>query len=78
VDPFGGPVTVTPGASITIPRGLQHRFWGKAGTGPVFGAEVSQCNDDRNDNFFLEPLGRFSTVEEDEAALLPLWNEVTQ
>jgi D-lyxose ketol-isomerase len=78
VDPFGGPIAVTPGASITIPRGLQHRFWGKAGTGTVFAAEVSQCNDDRNDNFFLEPLGRFSTVEEDEAALLPLWNEVTR
>ena len=77
VDPFGGPIAVTPGASITIPRGLQHRFWGKAGGGTVFAAEVSQCNDDRNDNFFLEPLGRFSTVEEDEPALLPLWNEVT-
>lgn len=76
VAPFAGPIRLQPGASITIPRGLQHRFWGEAGKGPVFVAEVSQCNDDRNDNFFLEPLGRFSKVEEDEPALYPLWNEV--
>lgn len=76
VPAFAGPVCLKPGASVTIPRGLMHRFYGQAGHGPVFVAEVSQCNDDRNDNFFLEPLGRFSTVEEDEPALLPLWNEV--
>jgi D-lyxose ketol-isomerase len=73
VDPFGKPLAIPPGASITIPRGLMHRFWGK---GRVFVAEVSQCNDDHGDNFFLEPLGRFSAVEEDEAPLLPLWNEI--
>jgi len=76
VDPFGGPIRLGPGASITIPRGLQHRFWGEAGKGAVFVAEVSQCNDDHNDNFFLEPLGRFSEIEEDETATRPLWNEV--
>ncbi len=73
VDPFAGPLAIPPGASITIPRGLMHRFWGQ---GRVFVAEVSQCNDDRGDNFFLEPLGRFSEVVEDEPALLPLWNEI--
>jgi len=73
VDAFAGPLRLAPGQSITIPRGLQHRFWGE---GLVFVAEVSQCNDDYNDNFFLEPLGRFSQVTEDEAPLLPLWNEV--
>jgi D-lyxose ketol-isomerase len=61
------------GQSITIPRGLQHSFWGE--DGPVFVAEVSQCNDDKNDNFFLEPIGRFSTIEEDEPAYRLLWNE---
>lgn len=76
VDPFGGPIRLTAGQSITVPRGLQHRFWGEPGTGTVFGAEVSQCNDDLHDNFFLEPLGRFSKIDEDEAAVLPLWNEV--
>ena len=76
VDPFGGAIRLTAGQSITIPRGLQHRFWGEAGTGTVFGAEVSQCNDDLHDNFFLEPLGRFAEIDEDEDATLPLWNEV--
>ncbi|TKW67067.1 MAG: D-lyxose/D-mannose family sugar isomerase [Paracoccus denitrificans] len=61
------------GQGITVPRGMQHRFWGE--DAPVFLAEVSQCNDDRNDNFFLEPIGRFSRIEEDEAAYRPLWNE---
>ncbi len=26
VDSFAGPIRLTPGASITVPRGLQHRF----------------------------------------------------
>ena len=29
--------------------------------------EVSQCNDDSNDNRFEPPVGRFPTIEEDEA-----------
>lgn len=61
------------GQSITIPRGLQHSFWGE--DAPVFVAEVSQCNDDKGDNFFLEPLGRFSEIDEDACAHRLLWNE---
>jgi len=61
------------GQSITIPRGLQHSFWGEGA--PVFAAEVSQCNDDRGDNFFLEPLGRFSEIDEDAPPDRLLWNE---
>ena len=76
VEPFSGPIRLTRGTSITVPRGLQHRFWAEPGHGTAFVAEVSQCNDDHGDNFFLEPLGRFSTVEEDAAVLWPLWNEV--
>lgn len=63
------------GQSITVPRGVQHRFWGEGS--PVFAAEVSQCNDDLTDNHFLEPLGRFSEIEEDEPAYRLLWNELT-
>ena len=37
--------------------------------------EVSMCNDDVHDNRFYEPLGRFSTVEEDEPAYRLLCNE---
>lgn len=62
------------GQSITVPRGVQHRFWGEGS--PVFAAEVSQCNDDLTDNYFLEPLGRFSEIEEDEPAYRLLWNEL--
>ncbi|MFS4580661.1 D-lyxose/D-mannose family sugar isomerase [Phaeobacter sp. C3_T13_0] len=70
------PLVLTPGQSVTIPRGLFHRFYAKPGTGMVLGGEVSQVNDDGADNYFLEPLGRFSAIEEDEASLHPLWNEI--
>jgi len=73
----GEPIRLMPGQSATITRGLCHRFYGEAGTGTVFAAEVSQANDDLTDNDFLEPLGRFATIEEDEPALFPLWNELT-
>lgn len=64
---------LTAGQSITVPRGVQHRFWGEAA--PVFVGEVSQCNDDLGDNYFLEPLGRFTEVDEDEPAHRLCWNE---
>ena len=32
----------------------------------VLVGEVSQVNDDRTDNYFLEPIGRFAKIEEDE------------
>lgn len=70
------PLVLSPGQSVTIPRGLYHRFYAKPGTGTVLGGEVSQVNDDGADNYFLEPLGRFSDIEEDEASLHPLWNEI--
>ena len=69
------PLELAPGESVTIVPGLYHRFYGKPGAGAVLVGEVSQVNDDRNDNFFLEPLGRFSEIEEDEPPLRPLWNE---
>ncbi|MEO9896612.1 MAG: D-lyxose/D-mannose family sugar isomerase [Paracoccaceae bacterium] len=71
---YGQVHRLTAGQSITIPRGVQHRFWGDVA--PVFVAEVSQCNDDLTDNYFLEPLGRFSDINEDEAPYRQLWNEV--
>lgn len=70
---FGQVHRLTAGQSITVPRGVQHRFWGE-GT-PVFVAEVSQCNNDLTDNYFLEPLGRFSQIQEDEPPHRLCWNE---
>jgi len=69
------PLVLSPGQSVTIHTGLYHRFYGRKGGGPVFVGEVSQVNDDNSDNYFLEPIGRFAAIEEDEPPLRPLWNE---
>ena len=45
------------------------------GTGPIVIGEVSQCNDDNTDNRFNPPVGRFPTIEEDEAPYRLLCNE---
>lgn len=58
-------VTLSPGDSITIHQGLYHKFWG-VGSRVLLG-EVSLCNDDDADNFFYEEIGRFPSIEEDEA-----------
>ena len=70
------PIRLTPGESITLPRRLMHRFYGEPGSGVVVAGEVSLVNDDRTDNFFLDPFGRFSEIEEDEPPLYPLWSEL--
>lgn len=77
LDP-GEPLRLGLGESVTITRGLWHRFYGEAGGGPVFVGEVSQVNDDFADNYFLDPVGRFASIEEDEPKLYPLWNELPQ
>ena len=43
--------------------------------GSVLLGEVSMCNDDDNDNFFYERMGRFPTIEEDEPAYRLLCTE---
>jgi D-lyxose ketol-isomerase len=65
-----------PGESVTIERGIYHRFYGEPGQGVVLVGEVSQVNDDQTDNHFLEPVGRFARIEEDEPPLRRLWNEI--
>jgi D-lyxose ketol-isomerase len=65
-----------PGESVTIERGVYHRFYGEKGKGLVLAGEVSQVNDDHADNYFLEPIGRFAEIEEDAPPLRPLWNEI--
>jgi D-lyxose ketol-isomerase len=73
----GEPLRLAPGQSVTLTRNLWHRFYGEAGKGTVFVGEVSQVNDDLTDNYFLEKLGRFAAIEEDEPKLFPLWNELS-
>lgn len=56
--------TLKPGSSIHIPPGLYHKFWSEEAS--VLIGEVSTVNDDLTDNYFLEEVGRFPTVDEDE------------
>lgn len=62
----GGQIVLTPGESICLEQGIYHRFYGEPGKGKVFVGEVSAVNDDTSDNCFLEPVGRFPEIEEDE------------
>jgi D-lyxose ketol-isomerase len=64
--PAGGKVILSPGESITLEQGMYHRFYGEAGKGRVLVGEVSAVNDDASDNCFLEEIGRFPVIEEDE------------
>ena len=63
--PAGSEVTVYPGESITLHTGVYHCFWGEVGKGKILVGEVSKVNDDRIDNRFYEPTGRFPAIEED-------------
>jgi D-lyxose ketol-isomerase len=65
--PAGGKVVLQPGESITLTPGLYHAFWGEGSR--VLVGEVSLVNDDRTDNRFHEPVGRFPEIIEDEPPL---------
>ena len=67
--PAGSEITVHPGESITLTSGMYHTFWGESGKGKILVGEVSKVNDDRVDNRFYEPVGRFPEIEEDEPPL---------
>lgn len=71
----GGKLILRPGESITLPPYLYHTFYGEKGTGTVLVGEVSKVNDDDTDNRFLEPVGRFPVIKEDEPVLYYLCNE---
>ena len=70
----GGQVRLSPGESITLTRGLYHTFWAENGNCMV--GEVSMSNDDTCDNRFHGKVGRFPKIEEDEAPLHLLGNEL--
>jgi D-lyxose ketol-isomerase len=65
--PVGTVLRLAPGESITLPQRLYHTFWAEGGRTLI--GEVSLVNDDTADNRFLESVGRFPTIEEDEAPL---------
>ena len=62
VFPAGYVVCLKPGQSITLTKGLYHRFWGEEGKGTVLVAEVSMTNDDTQDNRFYDEAGRFPEI----------------
>jgi len=63
----GTRVLLKPGESITLTPYLYHSFW--AEESKVLIGEVSLVNDDISDNRFLEAVGRFPTIIEDEKPL---------
>lgn len=65
--PAGGILRLDPGESVTLMPGVWHAFWGEGAD--VLIGEVSTVNDDKTDNVFRDPIGRFSTIEEDEDPL---------
>ncbi|MBN1811561.1 MAG: D-lyxose/D-mannose family sugar isomerase [Anaerolineae bacterium] len=69
----GDTVVLSPGESITLPTRLYHKFWGAESR--VLVGEVSMVNDDRTDNCFHEPTGRFPEIAEDEPPLYLLCND---
>ena len=73
--PAGTQVRLTPGESISIYPYMYHDFEVEVGSGNVLLGEVSQCNDDNTDNRFNPPVGRFPTIEEDEAPYRLLCSE---
>jgi D-lyxose ketol-isomerase len=71
----GEELSLGAGDSITLVPGVYHTLGSKAEDGDLVAGEVSSVNDDNIDNRFLESLGRFSRIEEDETILFPLCNE---
>ncbi len=72
--PSGDVLILEAGERVTLVPGVYHAFWG-ASAECVIG-EVSTANDDRNDNFFVNPdIGRYPGIEEDEAPLVRLVSE---
>jgi len=73
--PAGQDIVLKPGDSLSLYPYYYHEFVIPEDSEPVLIGEVSMCNDDNTDNRFLKPLGRFPTIEEDEAPYRLLCNE---
>lgn len=71
----GATVVLHPGESICLEPYVYHTFYGRAGYGTVMVGEVSDVNDDANDNCFLDKLGRFPEILENEPPLHLLCTE---
>lgn len=72
----GSLLKLDPGQSVTLHPDTWHAFWGEGGD--VLIGEVSTVNDDNTDNIFEMPIGRFASIEEDEAPLHLLVSDYAQ
>ncbi len=63
----GGKLRLLPGQSVTLMPGIWHAFWAEKADCLV--GEVSTVNDDRTDNVFEMLIGRFSSIDENEAPM---------
>ncbi len=67
----GETIHLNSGERVTLVPGVYHEFY-PVSEECIIG-EVSTANDDLNDNFFTNPdIGRYSSIDEDEPALLKL------
>lgn len=73
--PAGQEIVLHPGESLSLYPYYYHEFTIQPGSGTTLVGEVSMCNDDNTDNRFHKELGRFPTIEEDEAPYRLLCNE---
>jgi D-lyxose ketol-isomerase len=64
--PAGGTIELSPGESVCLIHHMYHQFWGKKGNGPVLVGEISRACDEYTDNRFLNQVGRFADIVEDE------------
>lgn len=72
--PAGEALVLQSGERVTLPPGVWHEF--EPVSDECIIGEVSTANDDENDNFFVdERVGRFPEIEEDEAAQVRLLSE---
>ena len=70
----GRAITLPPGSRVTLVPGVWHEFF-SASAECIIG-EVSTANDDRHDNFFLNPdIGRFPGIDEDGPIAVRLFSE---
>jgi D-lyxose ketol-isomerase len=62
------------GSRVTLVPGVYHEFYPLSEECII--GEVSTANDDRHDNFFVNPaIGRYPGIEEDEPAVARLVSE---
>lgn len=72
----GAMITLVPGERVRLDPHHYHQFWGESGQGKVLVEEVSSVNDDRTDNFFVDDIGRFPEIIEDQIPRYLLCNEL--